>query len=391
MMHWYMNEQREQIMKVAREFAQTECRPAALEVEQTDESPKKLFKRAAELGFIGMNWPEEYGGLGLDTTSYIIVMEEIAKELPVLDVMISGTTTLAGKTLLMGATEELKKKYLGAAARGEYVIATGNCEPTGAQNWPEFATKAVLDGDHWVINGAKIFSTGIGNCGMVIVNCVTAPYVNPVTMEGLSWIIVEKGTPGLEVGKIENKLGWHGSNTGSFFLKNVRVPKENLVGELNKGLHAQAAFLAEENMVIGAMCLGQAESMYFKAWDYVHSRIQCGQSIFDRFQVIRHKLLKMRLEINTLRSLVYSTAAEKDSGNAILGLGEMCKMKGVEVLQFVATEAMALHGGNGVVIDNHLDQAYRDVRVHAIGGAAIEQLYDMVLQLMGIGLIPTDV
>jgi alkylation response protein AidB-like acyl-CoA dehydrogenase len=388
MMHWYLNEQREQIMKVAREFAQTECRPAAAEIDRTHEPPVKLFKRAAELGFVGMAWPEEYGGLGLDSISYCIVMEELAKELPVLDVLISGTTTLAGKMLLMIGTEKQKKKYLPAAAKGDLIIAGGNCEPVGAQNFTEFQTRAVLDGDHWVINGAKIFTTNLASCGMVIVSVVTAPQVNPMTMEGISWIIVEKGTPGLEIGKIENKLGWHGSSTGGFFLKNVRVPKENLVGEKDKGLHAQAVFLAEENMVIGAMCLGQAESLYQKTWDYVHNRIQCGQSIFHRFQVIRHKLIKMRLEINSLRSLVYATASEAASGNSILGFGEMCKMKGVEVLQHVSIEALQLHGGNGVVVDNRLDAAYRDVRVDAIAGAAIEQLYDMVLMFIEIGMVP---
>jgi alkylation response protein AidB-like acyl-CoA dehydrogenase len=388
MMHWYLNEQREHIMNVAREFAQNECRPVALEVDRRDRQPVELYKRAAELGFVGMTWPEEYGGLGLDNISYCLMYEEIAKELPVLNMLIGATSTLCGRHILDSGDPEQAKKYLIPGAKGDFVMAAGNCEPVGLRNYSEFQTRAVKDGDDWIINGGKIFTTNIGNADIILVSAVTAPEVDPNTSAGLSWFILEKGMPGLEIGKIEDKLGWHGSSTGSFFLKNVRVPKENLMGPENIGHGLRLRTGSEENMMIGCGCLGQAEGLYLRTWEYTHNRIQSGVSLFNRFQVIRHKLLKMRLEIDTLRALVFGTAAELDNNGSIIALGQMCKMKGVEVLEYVGKEAIQLHGGNGIVTDNGIDIAFRDAKVSSIAGGSIEAMYDMVLSFIENGREP---
>ena len=388
MMHWYMNEEREQIMKSAREFAQTECRQAKAEVEKTNKPPVALFKRAAELGFVGMTWPQEYGGLGLDLVSYCLVKEEISKELPVLNISIGGTTTLCGKQLLHDGSEELKKKYLPAAAKGDLIMAAGNCEAVGATNFSEFQTTAVSDGDYYVINGAKIFTTNLDIAGTIIVTARTSPEINPMTGAGLSYIMVDKGTPGLEIAKIEEKLGWHGSATGSFFLKNVRVPKSNRIGPEGIGNIHMIPVLGEENLTIGCECLGHAEALYLKTWEYVQNRVMRGVSLFNSSQVIRHTLLKMRLEIDSLRALVYSTATEADQGRPIIDYGNFCKFKGIEVLEFVGKEAIQLHGGIGVVSDNFIDTGYRDARVGAIAGMSIEQIYDLVLGFMQMGMVP---
>jgi len=388
MMHWYLNEQREQILNVAREFAQEECRRAKAEVEKTNKPPVALFKRAAELGLVGMTWPEEYGGLGLDLVTYCLAKEEIAKELPVLNILIGGTTTLCGKHILQGGSEEIKKKYLPLAAKGDLIMAAGNCEAVGATNFSEFQTTAVPDGDFYVLNGSKIFTTNLDTCGAIIVTARTSPEVNPITGQGLSYIIVDKGMPGLEIGKIEEKLGWHGSSTGGFFLKNVRVPKTNRLGPEGIGNAAMVPVLAEENMTIGCECLGHAESLYLKTWDYLNSRVMRGVSLFNTSQVIRHRLLKMRVEIDSLRALVYGTATQADQGRPIIDLGNFCKFKGVEVLEYVGREAVQLHGGLGVVNDNMIDTGYRDARVGAIAGMAVEQIYDMVLGFMQMGMVP---
>jgi alkylation response protein AidB-like acyl-CoA dehydrogenase len=388
MLHWYLSEEREHIMKTAGEFARNECRPVAREVDRRDRQPVELYKRAAELGFVGMTWPEEYGGLGLDNVSYCLVYEEIAKELPVLNTLIGGASTLCGRHIIDSGSPDQAKRYLIPAARGEIIMAAGNCEPVGLRNYSEFQTRAVKDGDSWIINGGKIFTTNIANADVILVSAVTAPVVDPVTSAGLSWFILEKGMPGLEIGKIEDKLGWRGSGTGSFFIKNVRVPKENLVGPEHIGHGLRLPTGCEENMVIGCGCLGQAESVYLKTWEYTHNRIQCGVSLFDRFQVIRHKLFKMRMEIDTLRALVYGTATELDNGGSIIALGQMCKIKGVEVLEYVGKEAIQLHGGNGVVSDNGIDIAFRDARVSAIAGGSIEAMYDMVISFIENGREP---
>jgi alkylation response protein AidB-like acyl-CoA dehydrogenase len=387
MMHWYLNEQREQIMNVAKEFAQTECRPVALEVDRQDRQPVELYKRAGELGFIGMTWPQEYGGLGLDFVTYCLMYEEIAKELPVLNMLIGGTSTLCGKHILASGTEEQKKKYLIPAAKGAIKMASGNCESVGSRNFPEYQSRAVLDGDEWVINASKIFATNIETADVILVSAATRPEIQP-NSSGLSWFVLEKGTPGLEIGKIEDKLGWHGSGTGSFFLKNVRLHRDRMLGPEGIGQGHRLHMGAEENMIMGCGCLGQAESLYLKTWEYTRSRIQSGVSLFNKYQVVRHKLLKMRMEIDSIRALVYGTAAELDSGNSIVALGQMCKMKGVEVLEYVGKEAIQLHGGNGVVTDNGIDIAFRDARVSAIAGGSVEALYDAVLFFIENGLEP---
>ena len=335
-----------------------------------------------------MTWPEEYGGLGLDSVSHCLVQEEIAKELPVLNISLGGSTTLCGNHFLSDGTEEQKRKYLPRAAKGELIMATGTCEPVGGSNFAEFQTRAALEGDHYVINGAKIFTTSLAISGAIIVSAVTAPQVNPITGEGMSWIIIDEGTPGVEIGQIEEKLGWHGSSTGSLFLKNVRVPRENLLGREHVGNQPMIPILSEENMNMGCWCLGQAESLYLRTWEYTPNRIQMGKSLYETSQVIRHKLLKMHMEIEALRALVYGTATELDSGRSIMGLGHNCKFKGVEVLELVGREAITLHGGIGVVSDNLIDTGYRDARVTAVAGISIEQLYELVIGLTDAGILP---
>ena len=391
MIYWHLDEQREQIVNIAREFAQTECRPVAMEVEQTDKLPMNLFARAAELGFLGIVIPEEYGGLGLDWITFALVTEEIAKELPMLGIMIIGHSCLAAG-FIDACGPELKKKWLPLIASGETVFATGMAEPVGANVFSEHSAKAVLDGNEWVINASKIFTTGIGYASHVIVGAATCE-VDPITMHGYDYFVVPLDSPGFEMGKIEHKLGWHGSATGSFYCKNVRIPKENhMIPAPPTGdgppLPQFLVVLGQENMLTGVECLAQAENLYLKTWDYVHNRIQMGKNLFDAHQVVRHKLVKMRMEIDTLRALVYSTAHEFDSGRPGMVNGRLCKIKGIEVLEYVSKEAILLHGGIGVVVENGVERAYRDVMVSAIAGGAVDILYEVSADLMNFGMEP---
>lgn len=386
MMNWFMNEQREQMVKIAREFAQTECRPLAMEIEKNDKLPMSLYKRCAELGFLGIWYPEVYGGLGLDWITFCLVMEEIAKELPVLTITIGGSLNLGGGIIFFGGTEEQKKKWLPKVASGEIILGGSNTEPTGCNNYHDMQATAVLDGDEWVINASKIFTTSNTYATHMLVSARTGEW-NPQTLTGFSWIMVPMNTPGVEVGKVEHKLGWHASSTGSIFYKNVRVPKENLIGpEPGHNLHQIMPTMTIENMMVGVEMLAQAEDLYLKTWEYTHNRIQAGKSLFDTYQVLRHKLVKMRMEIDALKALIYSTAAELDAGRMPFVMGRECKIKGVEVLDIVGKDAIQLHGGNGVVVENGIERAYRDVRVSAIAGGVPEFLCDNIVNCIESGL-----
>lgn len=342
---WYMTEERQLMLNVVKEFVEKEVKPAAMKIDRSDEFPMDLFKRTGELGFLGVTLPEEYGGLGRDYTTQALILEEIAKSLPVLTVAMTAHSSLGGGLLNMLGTPEQKTRFLTPAATGEIIIACAVTEAAGGANLAEHTTRAVLEGSEWVINGGKVLISNIGVADIYVILAFTSERLDPVTREGISAFIVPAGTAGLQVGKPENKLGWHGSSTGSISFKNVRIPKENLLGPLGGCLPAMFVSATEELMNCGAVGLGMAETAYETALNYSLQRVQCGQSMFDRLQVTRHKLVKMHTEIESLRALVYSTYAMKDSGDLCLASGRMLKCKGAEVSEYVGREAIQILGG----------------------------------------------
>lgn len=373
---WYMNEERELMLNVVKDFVDQEVRPVAMEIDKTSEFPKKLFKRAGELGLLGVTIAEEFGGLGKDHTTNCLIMEEIAKSLPVLTVAMGAHTLLAGGLLNMLGSPEQKKKYLVPACSGEIILACGSTEPAGGANHIEHTTKAVLEGDQWVINGGKVLISNIGVADIYVILAITGEKMDPVTREGMSAFIVPAGTPGLEIGKHEHKLGWHGSATGSISFKNMRIPKENLLGPAGRCMQALFVSATDEFLSCGPVGLGMAEAAYEMAYKYSNERIQRGQNQYDRFQVTRHKLVKMYGEIESLRALVYHTAALKDSGELPLKLGRMLKIKGAQVSEYVAGEAIQIFGGVGTIVDTGVERFWRDAKVLAIGGASVEALVE---------------
>lgn len=375
---WYMNEERELMRNVARDFVENEVKPVALKIDETCEFPMQLFKRAGELGFLGVTFPEEYGGLGGDYTTLALIVEEIAKSSPVLTVAMGAHSLLAGGLLNMLGTPEQKKKYLAPAATGEIILACASTEGAGGSNQLEFTTRAVLEGNDWVINGSKVLITNIGVGDVYIVLAKTADTVDPVTRTGMSCFIVEKGTPGFEIGKPEHKLGWHGSMTGSLSFKNCRIPKENLLGPEGGCLQAMFASASDEFLSCGPLGLGMAEAAYEMALKYSMERIQGGQNLYDRFQVVRHKLVKMWSEIESLRALVYDTHARRDTGDFCLAHSRMLKIKGAEVSEYVAREAIQIFGGVGTIVETGVERFWRDAKVLAIGGASVEAMAEQI-------------
>ena len=381
---WYLTEERQAILDTVREFVRTEVAPRAQEIDRTSEFPMDLFKRAGELGLLGVTVPEEFGGLGADQTTSALIYEEIATASPVLTVAMGAHSFLAGGLIQMLGTVEQKKQYLAPAATGELLLACGSTEAVGGDNQVEFSTRAVLDGDEWVLDGGKVLICNIGVADVYVVIAVTGD-VDPVTKTGLSAFLVPAGTPGLGIGRHEHKLGWHGSATGSLSFTGCRVPEENLLGPLGGCLPAMFVSATAEFLSCGPVSLGVAEGAYRMALAYSLERTQQGQSMFDRFQVTRHKLARMWGEIESLRALVYSTYAERDRGQLTLAQGRLLKIKGAEVSEYVAREAIQLFGGVGTVVDTGVERYWRDAKVMAIGGASVEALTEVVAGLIKRG------
>jgi len=379
---WYLTEDREAILTSVKEFVRNEVAPVALEIDRTSEFPLALFKRAGELGLLGLTVPAELGGIGADQTTSALVLEEIAKTLPVLTVAMGAHSLLAGGLIEMLGTTEQKKHYLTPAATGETVLACASTEAVGGDNQAEFSTRAVLDGDEWVLDGCKVLISNIGVADVYVIVAVTADHVDPVTKAGISAFLVPAGTPGLAVGTPEHKLGWHGSATGSISLTGCRIPKENLLGPLGGCLPAMFVSATAEFLSCGPVSLGIAEGAYAMALAYSLEREQQGQTLFDRFQVSRHKLVRMYGEIESLRALVYSTYAERDRGELCLAQGRLLKVKGAEVSEYVSREAIQLFGGAGTVVETGVERYWRDAKVMAIGGASVEALMDVIAGLI---------
>ena len=383
---WYLNDERELIRNAARDFAQQELAPVALEMDASEEFPLKQFKRAGELGFLGITTPKEYGGAGADYTSLALVYEEIAKVAPTLCVGMGAHSILAGELISLLGSDDLKRRYLAPAATGEKILACAQTEPVGAMNQTEWSCRAVEDGDDFVINGEKIFCSNLKVADAYVVLCVTSDKVDPVTKQGISAIIVDADTPGLTCGEYEKKLGWHGSASGTLSFTDCRVPKANLCGPLGGGLAGLMISATNEFMTCGPIGLGMAEAAYDMALKYTRERMQRGKSLYDNYQVVRHMLVDMWTRIESLRGFVYGTFAEKDEGKKLLAKGRLMKIQGAITSEYVARQAIQLFGGLGVCNEVGVERFWRDAKVLAIGGAAIEALRDDVSLMIANGI-----
>jgi len=372
---YYLTEERQLMINITREFMEKEARPMALEIERTKEFPHQLYKRAGELGLLGIPFKEEHGGLGSDWTTYALVTEEMGKVMPILAVAIGSSSVLAGGMVETAGSPEQIEKYMKPAMKGDLIFAGAFTEATGGSNFFEMQGNAVQDGDEWVINSNKLLITNAGGVADVYLVLVRTGELDP-TGGGFSFFFVEKGTPGLTVAEPEIKMGYHGSMSGSVTLKNVRVPKENLLGKAGDGLKYLIVNSPDEFALVGALCLGMAEAAYDMALKYSMERMQMGRSMFDNFQVTRHKLANMKMEIEALRDFVYTTYDLRDKGIISQDRSRMLKIKGSKVCEYVAGEAIQLHGGVGVIFGTGVERFWRDAKVNQIAGGSLEALYD---------------
>ncbi len=365
-MSYFLTEEQELIRNAAREFSQNEVEPRATAIDSNDEFPADLVKRCAELNFFGLMIPEKYGGLGANFTTACVVLEEIAKASPALAGMLSVQIVLCPTALLAAGNEAQKMKYLPASAKGEHVMALSSTEPSGTANLGAHQTKLIKNGDDYTLNGLKIFCTQ-GNADVYIVGARTFEGED----EGYGTVILEKGMPGFEIGRYEKKLGWRGSNTGTLIFKDVKVPKENILGGFYTGLTDITPGTTVGNLGHAASSLGLAEGIFEKTRKYVDKRELYGMSM-SSLQPISYWLADIYTKIEACRSMLYSVTRLYDEGKDDGVLVSACKVFVCETALQVSNTCLQMWGGHGMMDEMGMHRYMRDARVNTIAEGSSE-------------------
>jgi butyryl-CoA dehydrogenase len=348
---------------MVREFVEKEVAPRAEEIDEKDEFPGDLFQRMGEVGLLGLPFPEAYGGSGGDYVSLVIALEEVARASGSMAIILDAHTSLCCEPLYLFGTEAQRQKYLVPLARGHKIGAFGLTEPQAGSDAGATRTRAVRDGDEWVINGQKIFITNGSIADVVVITAKTDPEKGT---RGISSFIVEKGTPGFQSGRDEKKMGLKGSVTSELFFEECRVPVENLLGEENEGFKQFLVTLDAGRIAIAAMALGLAQGAFEKAVAFARERVQFGQPI-ARFQAIQWMIADMATEIEAARLLVCRAAWLKVQGTPFRQEASMAKLFATETSERVCRKAVQIHGGYGYVREYGVERMYRDQRLCAIG------------------------
>ena len=361
-MDFSLSEEHLMIQEAARDFAQNELLPGVIERDDNQQFPAEQVKKMGELGFLGMMVDPKYLGSGMDTMSYVIAMEELSKVDASCSVIVSVNNSLVCYGLETYGTEEQKEKYLKRLASGEIIGAFCLSEPEAGSDATSQKTTAIDKGDHYVINGTKNWITN-GNTASVYL--VIAQTDREKGHKGINALIVEKGMPGFEIGPKENKLGIRGSDTHSLIFNDVKVPKENRIGEDGFGFKFAMKTLSGGRIGIAAQALGIAAGAYELALKYSKERKAFGTEISNH-QAIAFKLADMHTQIQAARHLVYKAAWDKDQGNNYDLSGAMAKLYASQVAMETTVEAVQIHGGNGFVKDYHVERLMRDAKITQI-------------------------
>jgi alkylation response protein AidB-like acyl-CoA dehydrogenase len=363
-MEFKLSREQEEIQKAAREFARGEFdKDIALEHERTHTFPRELWKKACQLGFMGIHFPEEYGGQDYGILENALVVEEFCRQDSGIGIAIS-LADFSSELILRFGTEEQKQEYLVPVTGGKAISSGGFTEPDHGSDITLMNTTAVREGDDYIINGVKTFITNgtIGN--FVIVLCQTDPEVNP-TYRGQSVILVETDTPGYTRADLGEKMGIRMSPTAELVFNQVRVPVSNRVGQENKGFYHVLHFFDESRVEIAAQALGIAQGAFDRSLAYCKQRTQFNKKIAE-FQVTQHKLADMATMIETARLIVYKAAWNYDQGRIDPKLTSMAKMFAGRVAVEVADEAIQLHGGYGYMLEYEVERFYRDAKIMEI-------------------------
>ena len=367
-MNFDYSETQKMVTESAREFAEQYIKPYVMEWDEAQTFPIEVFKKAGEMGFMGVLVPEELGGSGLGYHEYIAILEEISKVDPAIGLSVAAHNSLCTNHILSFGNDEQKERWIPKLASAEWIGAWGLTEHNTGSDAGGMNTTAVKDGDFWVLNGAKNFITH-GKSGDIAV--VIARTGEKGDSHGMTAFVIEKGTPGFSSGKKENKLGMRASETAELIMSDCRIPDENRLGDVGDGFIQSMKVLDGGRISIGALSLGVAKGAYEAALKYSKERVQFGKPI-SHFQGVSFKLADAATEIEAAELLLHKAAFLKNEGRPMTKLGAMSKMYASEICVKIANDAVQIHGGYGYTKDFPVEKFYRDSKLCTIGEGTTE-------------------
>ena len=368
------------LITLYRDFAENTVKPLAADLDKEARFPEETIAQMAELGMLGIPFPEEYGGTGMDNLSYVQCVEELSKVCASTGVTLSAHTSLGSWPIYHFGTEEQKQKYLVPLASGEKLGAFGRTEPNAGTDAAGQKTTAVDKGDYWLLNGTKIFITNAGPAEIYIVFAMTDKEKGN---RGITAFIVEKDMEGFSIGKHEEKMGIRGSATAELVLEDVKVPKENMLGELNKGFKIAMMTLDGGRIGIAAQALGIAEGAIKETVEYVNNRVQFGKRI-SQFQNTQFELAQMAANTEAAKLLVYQAACAKDAGEPYSHLAAMAKLVAAQNASDVTRRCLQLYGGYGYVRDYPIERMMRDAKITEIYEGTSEVQKMVIANWLGV-------
>ncbi len=379
-MDFKLSDEHRDLQAMYRDFAVNEVKPLAAEIDKTERFPEETVAKMSEMGLMGIPFPEEYGGAGMDNLSYAQCVEELSKVCASTGVIVSAHTSLCATPIYLFGTEEQKQKYLKPLASGQKLGAFGLTEPGAGTDASGQKTTAVLDGDHYILNGSKIFITNAGPADIYVVMAMTDKTKGN---KGISSFIVEKGFPGFSVGKHEEKMGIRASSTCELIFEDCIVPKENLLGEEGKGFKIAMMTLDGGRIGIAAQALGIAQGAIDEAKAYVQTRVQFGKRL-AQFQNIQFEMADMQTKIDAARLLVYRAACAKDDHEPYSHLAAMAKLFASETASDVTRRVVQIFGGYGYTRDYPVERMMRDSKITEIYEGTSEVQKMVISSWMGV-------
>ncbi len=380
-MDFSFTDEQQQLRRTIREFSEGEIAPKVMEWDEASRFPSEIIPKLAEMGLLGIIFPEKYGGAGLGYVEYVIAIEELSRVDGSVGILVAAHNSLCSNHIFKFGTEEQKQKFLVPLAQGKKLGAWSLTEPEAGSDAGGTKTTAVRQGDCWLLNGAKTFTTNGHYADVCVAMAVTEQTKGH---DGISAFIIEKGTPGFRPGKKENKLGLRASDTSEIVFSDCRIPAANLLGKAGEGFKNSLAILDGGRISIAALAVGMAQGAYEAAVRYAKERRQFGRPIAG-FQAIQFKLANMATEIEAARLLTCQAAWLADRGDVrFTKEASMAKLYASEVAVRVANEAVQIHGGYGFIKDYPAEKFYRDVKLCTIGEGTSEiQRLVIARQLLG--------
>jgi short/branched chain acyl-CoA dehydrogenase len=378
-----LNDKHHQLRDQVRAFAENEVKPVAARMDEEVIFSTEITSKMFDMGLLRINLPEAYGGMGLDTLSYIIAVEELARVDSSQAATVAAHNSLGIAPIYNYGTEDQKQRFLPLLTTGRKLWAFGLTEPNAGSDSNNTETTAVLNGGRWTLNGQKIYITNIASpmAGGITVQAVTGSPGE--RKKELSVILVERDTPGYSVETIRSKMMWRGADTGKVWFNNVEVPEENLLGERGQGAKIMLSTLDGGRLSIAAMGLGLAQGAYEMAFDYASKRVQFGRPIRS-FQINSFKLADMATKIELARTLLYKACWLKDQQLPFGKEAAMAKLYTSEIAREIANESLQIHGAHGLMKENPIERFYRDQRILEIGEGTSEILRLVIARHLGI-------